>query len=183
MIQARIRQSLLQQAGRREQALATLTDALRYRPDSLSLLISRGTLLDIMGQVDAAIADMERALLLDPDNATALNTLGYTLANRELRTKDAERLIRLALQLQPDSPAIIDSMGWVAFRRGRLEESRSYPELAWSLLPDAEVAAHLGEVLWRLDEREAARAIWQEALQGQPDSEPLVETMQRLDPA
>ena len=174
---------LLQQAGRREQALEVLDEALRYRPDTLSLLISRGTLLDVMGQVDAAIADMEHALRLDPDNATALNTLGYTLANRDLRSKEAERLIRLALQLEPRSPAIIDSMGWVAFRRGRLEEARSYLELAWALLPDAEVAAHLGEVLWRLGERDAARALWQEASQAQPDSEPLIETMQRLDPA
>jgi len=174
---------LLQQAGRREQALQKFNEALRYRPDTLPLLISRGTLLDIMGQVDAAVADMERALRLDPDDATVLNTFGYTLANRELRLKEAERLIRLALQLSPRSPAIIDSMGWVAFRRGRLEEARSYLELAWALLPDAEVAAHLGEVLWRLGERDAARALWQEALQAQPDSEPLNETMQRLDAA
>jgi len=174
---------LLQQAGRREQALEKLDAALRYRPDTLALLISRGTLLDLMGRADAAVADMERALRLDPDNPTVLNTLGYTLANHDMRVKRAERLIRLALQLQPGSPAIIDSMGWVAFRRGRLEEARSYLELAWALLPDAEVAAHLGEVLWRLGERDAARALWQEAIELQPDSEPLVETVQRLDPA
>ncbi len=174
---------LLQQAGRDEQALEKLNAALRYRPDTLSLLISRGTLLDRLDRPEAALADMQRALRLEPASATALNTLGYTLANRGMQLEDAEHMIRLALQLQPLSSPILDSMGWVAFRRGRLDEARSYLSLAFERLPDPEVAAHLGEVLWELGETETARGLWAEFIQEFPDSVPLLETMQRLDPA
>lgn len=175
------RARLLQGLGRDEEALASLNDALGFRPDDVSLLITRGTVLDRLGRVDAALDDMRRAARLAPDDADALNTLGYTLANRSSRFEEAAGLVRLALQLDAGNPAILDSMGWVLFRRGEPEAARGYLELAHSALPDPEIAAHLGEVLWATGEPGAAREIWAAALAEFPDSLPLRETMDRLD--
>jgi len=136
--------------------------------------------LDQDGQLNDAIDVMERAVAVAPVNASALNTLGYTLTNRTSRHREGYILIRRALGIEPDSPAIIDSMGWTLFRRGRLEEARSYLELAYSLLDDPEVVAHLGEVLWRMGEQERARDLWDRSFVANPDSEPLKETRARF---
>ena len=119
---------------------------------------------------------MQEVVALAPYDANSLNTLGYTLANRTRRYKEAYPLIRLALELDPGNPAIIDSMGWVLYRQGKTEEARSYLEQAHSILRDPELMAHLGEVLWVTGERDQARALWAEALAAYPDSEPLIET-------
>ena len=174
------RARLLQRLGRDEEALQTYGEALSFKPDSLRLLIARGTLLDRLGRLEPALADLQRAVELAPDDADALNTLGYTLANRTRRHAEAEAYIRLAMQLQPDSPAIMDSLGWVLFRRGREDEALSCLQLAYDWLPDAEVAAHLGEVLWAMGDREAARSVWAEAAEAEPDNKPLLETIERL---
>jgi len=102
------------------------------------------------------------------------------LTNRTRRHDEAYRLIRLALELDPGSAPVIDSMGWVLYRKGRLDEARSYLELALSQLEDPEIMAHLGEVLWVSDERERALAIWDKGLVDYPDSQPLIETRLRF---
>jgi len=170
----------LQALGRYEEALEAFDAALVYRPESPSLLLGRGTVLDSLGRSGAAIRELRRAARIAPDDAAVLNALGYTLANRTRRINEADPLVRLAFELAPGSPAIMDSMGWVRYRQGRLEEARSYLEEAYGLFPDPEVAAHLGEVLWKLGERDRAREIWTAALAESPASGPLNETLERF---
>lgn len=174
------RAEFLQSLGRYAEALDAFDAALGYRPESPSLLLGRGTVLDSLGRSSAAIRELRRAARIAPDDAAVLNALGYTLANRTRRISEAEPLVRLAFELAPESPAIMDSMGWVRYRQGRLEEARSYLEEAHGLFPDPEVAAHLGEVLWKLGERDRAREIWTDALTRSPDSVPLNETLERF---
>ena len=177
---AAFRAEFLQALGRHEEALEAFDAALVYRPESPILLMGRGTVLDSLGRSGAAIRELQRAARIAPDNAAVLNALGYTLANRTRRIKEADPLVRLAFELAPGSPAIMDSMGWVRYRQGRLEEARSYLEEAYGVFPDPEVAAHLGEVLWKLDEREQAREIWTAALTEHPENVPLNETLERV---
>ena len=117
---------------------------------------------------------------LEPNNPSPFNTLGYFLADRTTRYNEAKELIDRAIELSPNDPAIIDSLGWVQFKLGMYHESKINLERAFELFPDHEVAAHLGEVLWAMGNREAAREIWQNALEAQPESEFILNTMQRL---
>ena len=177
---ARYRAAMLQRMGQDQEALAIFDDILTYRPDDVNVLLARGALLEKMNRLDPALADMERAVTLMPDNAVAVNALGYTLANRTHRYPEAYRLIRRALEREPESAAIIDSYGWVLYRQGRLAEARSYLQLANSQLPDPEVAAHLGEVMWKQGDQDAARQLWTDALEKDPGSQPLKDTMARF---
>jgi tetratricopeptide (TPR) repeat protein len=110
-----------------------------------------------------------------------LNALGYTLTTRTSRYEEAYALIERALELAPDEPAILDSMGWVLFQLGRAEEAVGYLQRAWDGLPDPEVAAHLGEVLWSLGEQQKAYSIWRDGLLQDPEHDILQETLERLD--
>jgi len=110
----------------------------------------------------------------------AINALGYTLADLTDRYDEAEQLIHHAYELQPDDPSIIDSMGWIAYRRGRLAEAERFLRDAWGMLPNAEVAAHLGEVLWVSGKEGEARDLWAAGMELAGDKKVLLETMRRF---
>lgn len=173
---------LLYRMGRVDEALARYDQVTKLKPGRPELLLEHGAMLDLAGRYDEALAQMVRAVELAPTDSNALNTLGYTLTNRTRRHQEAYRLIRMALELEPDSAPIIDSMGWVLYHLGRVDEARSYLELALSKLEDPELIAHLGEVLWVSDERDRAVALWDRGLYAYPDSQPLIETRQRFLP-
>ncbi len=173
---------LLVSMDRSAEALEVYDRALLYKPNTESLLLARGSLFETDGDLDDAIDDFRRAVDIAPDSALALNALGYTLANRTRRYREAHRYIKRALELDPDNAAIIDSMGWVQYRRGRLPDALKYLERAYELMPDPEISAHLGEVLWANGDLEAARQIWGQALQEHPDSPVLNETVLRFSP-
>ena len=116
----------------------------------------------------------------EADDAQALNALGYTLVDRTTRTSEGFSLIEKAHKLSPDDPFILDSMGWALFRLGRYGEAEAYLRRALNERPDAEVAAHLGEVLWAKGERERAQEVWQSQLKSTPDNPVLLETVRRL---
>lgn len=163
-----------------EQAL-TLYDAyLAVRPNAEFALLARADVLLRDDKLDDAIDAFRGVVKMFPDSANALNALGYTLADRTRKYREAERLIDRALELEPDNAAIIDSKGWVLFKRGKLQEAREYLQRAWDEFRDPEVAAHLGETLWRLGEEEAARELLEEAWQRYPDDETLRDTVRRL---
>ena len=127
-------------------------------------------------------SNLARLIQLRPDNAHAYNALGYSLADRNIRLPEAKKLIEKALELAPDDYFIIDSMGWVLYRMGDLKGAAVQLRRAWQGRPDAEIGAHLGEVLWELGERDEARRIWQEALKASPENESLQKTVKRFIP-
>jgi tetratricopeptide (TPR) repeat protein len=176
---------LLTRLGHPEVAMDILNDALRQFPDSSALRYARSMLGEQMDNLSLMESDLRAILEQDPDNATALNALGYTLADRTQRLDEAEELITRALALQPNEPAILDSMGWVLFRQGKYEESLGYLKRAYAVFPDPEVAAHLGEAMWMAGDREGATAVLRGAMLKTPDSEILLDTLNRLgmDPA
>jgi len=174
------RVQLLFESGEQQQALGAMDELMSLQPDSVELLLVYGALLDLAGELDRSLDVMRRAVELAPMDANALNTLGYTLANRTRHRKEAYRLIRQSLELEPDSPAIIDSMGWVLYRLGRDEEALSYLELAYALMQDPEVVAHLAELLWVTGEPDSARVLLEGSLVDYPDHELLIETQARM---
>ncbi len=162
------------------EASAVVDRALTEFPDSVSLRYSRSIVAERLDNLAEAEADLRSILARDPDNSTALNALGYMLANRTERYEEAAELIARALALNPQEPAILDSWGWVKYRLGDYDEALEYLQRAYRAFPDPEVAAHLGEVLWVMGRDEAAVAIWDRALTSSPEHEILLETIQRL---
>jgi tetratricopeptide (TPR) repeat protein len=172
---------LLREKSSPDAVRALFVRALKLHPDDVDLLYAHALFAANQGEVAAAERDLNNILKQDPKHADALNALGYILADQTDRYQEALGYIQQALALKPDAPAILDSMGWVQFRLGNLSEALRYLRQAFGQLPDAEVAAHLGEVLWVQGEKEEARKIWREALVRQPDNEYLVKAIKRLD--
>ncbi|MFT4518963.1 MAG: tetratricopeptide (TPR) repeat protein [Halioglobus sp.] len=171
---------VLTRSGAPELATSVLNSALNESPRSPVLLYSRAMLAEQQNDLTTMEKDLRRILDDDPDNTTALNALGYTLANRTDRYPEALELVSRALALQPNEPAILDSMGWVLFRSGRHEEAIQYLSRAYAEFPDPEVAAHLGEVLWATGKTEAAKTVWQGASIRDPNHPVLRTTLDRL---
>ncbi len=161
-------------------AARLLDAALAGQPDEPALLYARSLVSERRGDVPALERDLRHMLRLDPQNALALNALGYSLANLTDRHTEALGLIEHALALHPDDPAIIDSLGWALYRLGRREEALTQLQRAFDAFPDHEVAAHLGEVLWVDGRHDEARAVWSKGLEGKPDSRLIHDTMHRL---
>lgn len=161
-------------------ALGSINIALMDFPNNTKLLYSRSMLLDKAGQLDEMEKDLRTILEAEPNNAVALNALGYTLADKTSRLIEAFDLISKAHEINPKNPAILDSMGWVYYKMGNLEKSLEYLKLAYSKFPDPEVAAHLGEVLWQSGDKEGARATWQESLKQESSNTIVQDTMKRL---
>lgn len=167
--------------GENDQALALYNQALLHDPKALSLLYARAMLLEKLGQISKMEVDLKAILTEQPNNATALNALGYTLADHTTRFKEAMELVTKAYKLNSDEPVIMDSLGWVHYKLGNLNEALKFLQMAYEKLPDPEVAAHLGEVLWKLGKKEQARSLWTTALKSKPDSKVLLECIKRLD--
>jgi tetratricopeptide (TPR) repeat protein len=163
-----------------QRAWQVIEQALEQFPDDLNLLYTRAMLAEKRGDLDRLEQDLRFILEREPDNAMALNALGYTLADRTTRYAEAKALIEQAFQINPNDPAILDSLGWVNYRQGNLDEAERLLRKALQDFPDHEVAAHLGEVLWAQDKQKEARKVWRAALKQQPDSAILRSTLQRL---
>ena len=172
--------NLLLDQEQQQEALSTATEALEEHPDNIEIRYARAMLYDGIGQTADAEADLRQIIEQEPENAVALNALGYILTTRTDRLREARGYIEKALQLDPDNPAILDSMGWVLFLEGQIEPSLDYLSRAWAAFPDPEVAAHYGEALWMNGAEEQARIIWQEGLEQDSDHEVLRETIDRL---
>jgi Flp pilus assembly protein TadD len=171
---------ILQEAGDTEQALELLNDGLKSQPGDISLRYMRALMAVAVGQLDLAEKDLRLIIAEQPDNAAAINALGYTLADLTERYDEAEKLISQAYELQPDDASIVDSMGWISYRLGRLPEAENYMREAWKMMRNAEIAAHLGEVLWARGQKDEARATWQLGMQLESDNETLIGTMRRF---
>jgi tetratricopeptide (TPR) repeat protein len=171
---------LLQRADMQEEAMSVLSVALELFRGDFDLLYARALLAERMNRLDITESDLRQILASEPDHVDALNALGYTLADRTDRYREAYDYIHRALELHPDNNAILDSMGWVLYRLGNYEEAIHYLRRSLAIKHDHEVAAHLGEVLWVSGARDEAMAVWQRALELSPDDELLRATMQRF---
>lgn len=171
---------ILQEYGDSDDALALYRTALSAFPDNSDLLYNRALYVVELGDFESMERDLMRLLADDPDNVDALNALGYTLADRNERLDEAYAHVARALELRPDSPAVLDSMGWVLYRQGNLEQAADYLRRALALNQDDEIAAHLGEVLWVSGKRTDAQAVWREGLSHAPESDKIRAAVERL---
>ncbi|MDG2237877.1 MAG: tetratricopeptide repeat protein [Arenicellales bacterium] len=174
------REQVLRDSGQPEQALKLLNAALVDLPDDLDLLYARGLVTAMLDQVVDHERDMRRLIELDPQNAHAYNALGYTLADKTERFEEALALIEKALLLLPGDPYILDSLGWVHYRRGNLKLALEYLTEAMDQQPDAEIAAHLGEVLWHLGAKAEAILAWEDGKSNDSDNPVLIDTLRKF---
>ncbi|MFL0800075.1 MAG: tetratricopeptide repeat protein [Agarilytica sp.] len=172
---------LYSKSGQMNAAEVALSQGVKVFPNSTRLLYARAMLYAQIDYVSAAEKDLKAVLTLVPENAAALNALGYTLADRTDRYQEAYEYIKQAYALTPEDPAVIDSMGWVAYRLGHYEEALANLRKAMAALPDHEIAAHLGEVLWVTGQQEEAINVWKKGLELDPKSQLIHHTLNRLD--
>ena len=163
-----------------EAAWKVINEGLEQYPNDLNLLYTRAMLAEKRDDLAQLETDLRYIIQREPEHAMALNALGYTLADRTTRYEEARELIEKAHQLNPDDPAILDSLGWVNYRQGNLDEAERLLRQALEKFPDHEVAAHLGEVLWAQGKQRDARRVWRDALSATPDSPILRDTLLRL---
>jgi tetratricopeptide (TPR) repeat protein len=161
-------------------AYELLTQAAAKEPNDTDLLYDLAMMADKLGKLDQMEQLLRQIIAQKPDSQQAYNALGYSYAERNIRIPEARTLILKALEFAPNDPFIVDSLGWVEFRAGNLNEALKLLRQAYQAQPDPEIAAHLGEVLWTQGEREQAEKIWAEGLQQAPDNTTLTETVQRL---
>jgi len=169
---------LLRSIEKYDEAMEVYNTALGIVPGNNDLLYVRALTAQNVGRIDVLEADLRAILKTEPDNAHALNALGFTLADETDRFDEAYKLLKRAIEIMPEDPAIIDSFGWVNYRLGNYDEAIMLLRRALSRFDDAEIAAHLGEVLWVSGNREEARVIWKKALKKSPN-DPLIEAVMR----
>lgn len=171
---------LLREFKQYQLAYDLLAQSLTATPDDTDLLYDQSMMAEKLNRLE----DMERLLRqviqLKPDHQHAYNALGYSLADRGLRLPEAKALIQKALEFAPSDPFIQDSLAWAEFRMGNRAEAVRILEAAYKAKPDAEIAAHFGEVLWSLGQRDRAMTLWKEGMHLNPENETLLETLKRL---
>ncbi|HEX7219000.1 MAG TPA: tetratricopeptide repeat protein [Burkholderiales bacterium] len=171
---------LLRDAQHHGDAFSLLSEALGKQPEQPELLYDLALTAEKMERFDLLESNLRKLIEVKPDHAHAYNALGYSFAERNMRLPEARKLIEKALELSPEDYFIIDSLGWVLYREGDLKGAARELRRAYSGRPDAEIGAHLGEVLWMLGEKDEARRIWDESLKAGPDNETLNKTIKRL---
>jgi tetratricopeptide (TPR) repeat protein len=173
---------ILRAQGRFQEGVEMYSRALQQKRDDTTLLYARGLMAEKVDRIDMTEADLLEVISIEPDNADALNALGYTLADRTSRYKEAQAYIMRASELVPDDPAILDSLGWVSYRLGEMEEALKWLSKAFEKLEDPEIAAHYGEVLWYSNQKDKAREIWNRGKELNANNPVLVETLNRIRP-
>lgn len=176
----RIETEILSDKGQTQEAIRLLDAALLSTPNHAGLLYSRAMLAERIGNLALLEQDLRQVLKLQPNNAEALNALGYTLVDQTDRWNEALPLIQRAYELAPNNPAIIDSLGWAYFRMGDMQRAKPLLEEAFQLVNDHEIAAHYGELLWIMGEKQQAMQVWKKGNENNPNSEIISKTLQRL---
>jgi len=174
---------LLRELKAYEEALKLLKQANQRFPNDPSLLYDQAMMAEQLGRHDEMDPLLRRVIQLTPEDPNAYNALGYSLADRNIQLDDAQQLVGKALSLKPGDPFITDSMGWVAFRQGRLDDARSLLQQAFNARPDPEIAAHLGEVLWVQGRKDEAIKVWRDGKARDATNKTLRETLQRFQPS
>jgi len=170
---------LLRDVGRHDEAYAFLAKALDGQPDQAELLYETSLAAEKLGQLETVERLLRRLIALKPESPQGYNALGYTFADHNIRLDEAAELVDKALALAPDDSFILDSKGWVLFRQGKLEAALETLKKAYAKQPDAEIAAHIGEVLWKLGRTDEAKEVWRDAAKTYPSNEALNATIKR----
>lgn len=173
---------LLREAGDEQNAYAALEKALQGAPNDPELLYDAALTAERLGRHETMETHLRHLLKLHPEHPHALNALGYSYADRNIRLDEAAELLNQAIALAPEDAFIMDSVGWLQYRQGKLDEALKTLQNAYRLKADPEIAAHLGEVLWQLERRDEARKIWQDARGQNPDNQSLNATIQKFLP-
>ena len=173
---------LLRDANRNREAFDLLAKEMQKEPDQPELLYDYALTAERLERYDLLEQNLRKLIEMRPDHAHAYNALGYSFAERNTRLPEARKLIERALEIAPDDYFIIDSLGWVLYRQGDLKGAARELRRAYNGRPDAEIGAHLGEVLWMLGERDEANRILQDSLKSAPENETLQKTIKRLRP-
>jgi tetratricopeptide (TPR) repeat protein len=179
---AMIEAQLLREANQFDEAYRVLNQALEKLPNDINLIYETGMMADKTGKPDVFEQLMRKLIKIKPDFAQAYNALGYGMLERNERIPEAMELVKKALQLAPDDPSIMDSVGWGYYRSGKLDESVKMLRRAYAGNANPEIAAHLGEVLWVRGDKAEARKIWRESLKKNPGNGPLQAVMKKFDP-
>lgn len=172
--------SILVKAKRNQEAFDLLEKAVKNLPNTPELVYDYALAAERILKFDVMEAELRRAIAEKPDFAAAYNALGYSFADRNIKLNEAITLIEKALALSPDDHYMLDSLGWAHYRKGNLDKAIQYLQDAYSINPDPEIAAHLGEVLWHKGRHEQAKKIWNDALIINPDNEVLVTTANKF---
>jgi tetratricopeptide (TPR) repeat protein len=171
---------LLRDAGKSQDAFRMMEQGLKRFPDNTDFLYDYALMAEKMGKTAVMEKSLRQVIAKSPDNQHAYNALGYSLADRNVRLKEAFQLIDKAQKMAPNDPFIMDSMGWVQYRMGKLDEAETQLRKAYQLRNDPEIAVHLGEVLWKKGQRDDARKLWREAHAKDPKNDALKSTLVRL---
>jgi tetratricopeptide (TPR) repeat protein len=171
---------VLREVKEYQAAYDVLREALDQQPDNLDLLYDIALAAEKLDRLDVVESSLRRLVALKPDHAQGWNALGYTLADRTDRLKEAREYVEKALHLAPEDPFILDSMGWVHYRLGNHQLAADYLRRAFELRPDPEIAAHLGEALWMQGRRDEAQRVWRDSLREYPASDELQKVIHRF---
>lgn len=166
--------ALLSKAKRNQESFDLLEKAIKNLPNTPELVYDYALAAERIKKLDLMETELRRAIAAKPDFAAAYNALGYSYADRNIKLDEAQQLIEKALSLSPNDHYMLDSLGWVHYRKGNLDKAITYLQQAYNMNPDPEIAAHLGEVLWQKGQHEAAKKIWRDALIADPDNEVLL---------
>jgi tetratricopeptide (TPR) repeat protein len=171
---------LLREAKLYQEVYDLLTRSLEKLPNYPELLYDHGMAAEKLDKLAVMEQDLRKLIQLKPDHAHAYNALGYTLADRTNRLEEAKQLVEQALKLSPDDPFIMDSMGWVFYRMGKLPDALDFLKRAFERRADPEIAAHLGEVLWVQGNRDEADKLWSTAIKRNPENEALIAVIKKF---
>jgi tetratricopeptide (TPR) repeat protein len=171
---------ILRDAGKPQEGFRLLEQGAKRFPDNTDFLYDYALMAEKLGRTDVMEKTLRQVIAKQPNNQQAYNALGYSLAERNVRLKEAYALIDKALKMAPEDPFIMDSMGWVQYRMGRLDAAEAQLRKAYGLRSDPEIAVHLGEVLWKKGDKDDARKLFREAHAKDPKNDALKSALARL---
>ena len=172
--------NMLGQAKRNQESFDLMANAVKNLPNSPELIYDYAMAAERLGKLDIMETELRKVILMKPDYAAAYNALGYSFADRNIKLDEAKTLIETALKLQPDDHYMLDSLGWVHYRLGNLELAVQALRKAYDMQADPEIAAHLGEVLWKQGLQVEAKKIWGLALIAHPGNAVLLATAKKF---
>lgn len=172
--------NLLHRNEQHQKVINLISDELKNQPRDIDLLYTRAMSYEPLKQYNNLIRDLRKVLLIDPDHTDSQNALGYTLADLNRNLPEALELITTAYEKDPENIAFLDSMGWVYYRLGDLDLARKYISRSYKTSPEAEIAAHYGEILWQLGDKDEAIEVWRKALEKTPENAYILRTLKRF---